>query len=249
LAVPPERLWDLIHAIVLLGGFEVDVLAAEARSILEEQQRDASLDIELLLYDGSRAVALLRWDAVINLRELETRLIDMLADPSLWLAYGAATALEHLPNPSELVNGIETRLAGLNVRNRDLAARLVCILDHQPKRVRMWISHPDCICRRAAAELQADLFTRNLVPASDMERSLLDPDAGVREIVLQGLRGATLSDSLTAHVRTVASDSGAAWMCIRCGFQNKGTSRSCAGCNVVNCDPQKVAHALLAQLH
>ena len=66
----------------------------------------------------------------MNLRELETRLTDMLADPSLWLAYGAATALEHVQNPSELVNDIETRLSGLNVRNRDLAARLVCILDH-----------------------------------------------------------------------------------------------------------------------
>jgi hypothetical protein len=249
LAVLPERLRDLIHATALLGGFEVDVLAAEARSILEEQRRDASLDIELLLYDGGRAVKLRRWDAVMNLRELETRLIDMLADPSLWLASGAATALEHVPNPSELVNDIETRLSELNVRNRDLAARLVCILDHQPERVRVWISHPDCICRRAAAELQADLFTRNLVPASDVERSLLDPDAGVREIVLQGLRGATLNDSLAAHVRTVASDSGALWMCVRCGFQNKGTSHSCAGCNVVSCDPQKAAHALLAQLH
>jgi len=72
LAVPPERLRDLIHAIVLLGGFEVDVLAAEARSILEEQRRDASLDIELLLSDGGRAVEMLRWDVVINLRELET---------------------------------------------------------------------------------------------------------------------------------------------------------------------------------
>jgi hypothetical protein len=180
LAVPLERLRDLIHATALLGGFEVGVLAAEARSILEEQRQDASLDIELLLSDGGRAVELLRWDAVINLRELETRLTDMLADPSLWLAYGAATALEHVPNPSELVKVIETRLAELNVRNRDLAARLVCILDHQPERVRMWISHPDCICRRAAAELQADLFTRNLVPASDVERSLLDrmPECG-----------------------------------------------------------------------
>ena len=67
---------------------------AEARSILEEQRRDASLDIELLLSDGGRAVEMLRWDVVINLRELETRLTNMLADPSLWLAYGAATALE-----------------------------------------------------------------------------------------------------------------------------------------------------------
>ena len=32
LAVPPEQLRDLIHATAILGGFEVDVLAAEARS-------------------------------------------------------------------------------------------------------------------------------------------------------------------------------------------------------------------------
>lgn len=245
---PPESIKLAIEAVVVLGGFDPDVLASLAQVALEEQEKEGRHELTGLLYDDGKPASLTRWNSVKDSRELEGRLVELLGDSSLWLAGVAADALREVPDRHRVVRDIDSRLAEFGPRNRDLAARVIAYLDQTPKRVSTWESDPDGILRRVAARLQASLFARKLIPALGVVKTLSDPDAGVRESVLEGLHGATLPNLLAARIREVTREPGETWTCKWCGHANEGTSRSCEACRTVGPDPEKAAQLLLGEI-
>ena len=200
-----------------------------------------------LLFDDGIKVPLTHWDLVEDARELESRLVEVLGHESSWLPVVAANALLRAPVPSRLIKDIESILSQPNLKNRDLAARVVAELDPTPQRVSTWIHDTDCILRRVAAKLQASLFVRSLAPPEDIAVTLSDPESGVRESVLEGLQGAVLPGVLVARISEIIEDPGEEWLCNWCGHLNAGRSRSCETCRVVGPDPQRAARLLLEE--
>jgi hypothetical protein len=243
-----DSLRSILEVVTILGGFDADILAAEAQLILEEWDQQGHIEMIELLFDDGKEVELTGWDSVKDIHEMESRLVEVLGDESFWLAVVAATALVEAPIPDRMIQDIEPRLSRFNLKNRDLAARVIAYLDQTPQRVNTWITDPDCILRRVAASLQAALFVDTLIPLEDIDHTLSDPEAGVRESVLEGLQGATLPDTLIARIREITNDPGEIWVCERCGHMNAGILRSCETCRIVGPDPQKAAKSLLAAI-
>jgi hypothetical protein len=243
-----DSLRSILEAVATLGGFDADILAAEARLVLEEWEQQGHDEMRGLLFDDGKEVELTGWDSVKDIHAMESRLVEVLGDESFWLAVVAATALVAAPIPDRVVQNIEPRLSRFNLKNRALAARVIANLDPTPQRVSTWITDTDCILRRVAASLQAVLFVDTLIPLEDIILTLSDPEAGVRESALEELQGANLPDALVARIREVVNDPGEIWVCERCGHMNEGTSRSCETCRIVGPDPQKAAKSLLAAI-
>ncbi|MDH3600633.1 MAG: hypothetical protein OEU26_13445 [Candidatus Tectomicrobia bacterium] len=248
LASQPDSLRCILEAVTILGGFDANILASEAQLVLEEWDQQGHHEMRTLLFDDGKKVVLTRWDSVRDIHEMESRLVEVLGDESFWLAVVAATALMEAPIPDRVVQDIEPRLSQFNLKNRDLAAGVIACLEPTPQRVSTWITDTDCILRRVAARLQAALFVHTLIPLEDIAFTLSDPEAGVRESVLEGLQGANLPDTLIARIREVVNDPGEIWICERCGHMNAGTLRSCETCRIVGPDPQKAAKSLLAAI-
>ena len=236
----------MLEAVTILGGFDADILAAEAQLVLEKWDQQGHIEMIELLLDDGKEVELTGWDSVKDIHAMESRLVEVLGDESFWLAVVAATALVEALSPDRVVQDIEPRLSQFNLKNRDSAARVIAYLDPTPRRVSTWITDPDCILRRVAARRQAALFVDTIIPPEDRALTLSDPEAGVREAVLEGLQGAHLPDTLIARIRAVTNDPGEIWICARCGHMNERTFRSCETCRVVGPDPQKAAKSLLA---
>ena len=241
-----DSLRSILEVVTILGGFDADILAAEARLVLEEWDQQRDDEMIGFLFDDGKEVELTCWDSVKDIHKMESRLVEVLGDESSWLAVVAATALMEAPIPDRVIQDIEPRLSQFNLENRDLAAQVIAYLDQTPQRVSIWITDPDCILRRVAARLQAALFVDNLIPPEDIALTLSDPEAGVRESVLEGLRGANLPDTLLTRIREVENDPGKIWICERCGHMNEGTFRSCETCRIIGPNPQKAAKSLLA---
>jgi hypothetical protein len=93
-----DDLHFVVSTVITLGGFNPEVLAAEAGVALAqfgdgEDQVDWSFVV-----DDAQPRPLVHWEAVGDPDALRTRLVDLLGGQP-WLARVAEQALEHIPNP------------------------------------------------------------------------------------------------------------------------------------------------------
>lgn len=244
---PAQDLRDTMKAVQVLGAFDPNILSSQVTNLLTESKSETYHDVSDVLFDGGTARRLDRWTVPEDRVELEGRLVRLLGSKSQWLASLAATALSTSEGDRALVHAIESKIAGLNIENRSIAARLVCHLDQSVARVDGWTSAHDPILREAAAALAGHMFRTTGIAEEKLAKFLSDRDLGVKAATIRSLAGSDLPSSLIEQMRIIAADVGGSWTCRYCELINPGTVRACEKCRVVGPDPQNAAAMLLPQ--
>jgi hypothetical protein len=220
----------LITLTAKLGDFDVGLLSAEAATALTIDARTG--DSMSLLFEGGRRRAMRHWSESNTQHDLE--ILVTLLDSTRWIARIAAAALEQCPHP-ETSDRIEAVIPTLRLGvNRLRAGETVIKLDSElRKRAARWQRSSDPFVRHLAAWCfardQADKpLTENLASA------LSDPDRGVRETAIRGLRGRHVSPSVQRHLESLTSEAEATgYTCMHCGKQNDADAGSCVDCQIV----------------
>lgn len=245
-----ERVPALVEAIVSvaarLSGLPLDVVAAEARVLLDES--DGENGTHNMLDVPGRAHRLERWEAITDRDDAMATLVKALG-VGQWLSLVAFNALIGTPlSEAELeeVEAVARKAPG--VANSKSAALLRCAHAPDPDVTARWLLHTGEAAMRAGVAwfVAARGAHEGSFPA-DLVESLLDHrDDYVRASFLAEMAGDEAPDEVR-HAVAAADWSARRWTCTHCGTINDAGARSCGRCNVIPSDAASAAKALLAE--
>lgn len=234
LARHPQEYPRWIGAVATLGGFDVSLLSAEARSFLRELSDDATS--EFFIYKDGRERRADKWERVADI----TAMLDDLAGTLGTLPQPASQQLMYAfascPDHEQAAARAMEILPQLRIWAATLAARiiLVCLAEISEERATeqasRWLNHEEPMVRIAAAWWFS--ISLQLAPANDAEwrRSLEDSDWSVRRAALSRLEEVALNSNQVRRLEALASEHAGNYTCSRCGTVNKSTS-ACTNCH------------------
>jgi hypothetical protein len=231
-----EGLASLVGIAARLGDFDLATLAAQAKVAQSLEESDES-GWSLLFYAGHPRPLKL-WQRVDGLATVR-RLLPVVAS-SDWQARVATDALGYCPCP-EAPRLIADLMPSLTPISRIHAGNaIICIGAELDSQLAHWAGSADPFQRMLAAWWRArELEGTALV--EHVRQALNDPDRGVREAALRGLRAGRLPDAIRDLLKTSPDALNACgYACLRCGAAN-GTVSSCSNCRTVGPDVTKWA--------
>lgn len=218
----------LIDLVARLGDFDLALLAAEAavaRAL--EQQRESGWSI---VFYGGRRRPLIHWTRVDGIAATGV-LLSQLGGPR-WLSRVASEALWGCPDATigDRIEEIMDTLVPVNRLHAGTA--IVQIGGNLDNRVKRWAMSPDPFMRQLAVWWRATVLEGAALTAH-VAAALGDPDRGVRDAAVQGLRGKDLPDALRVFLaQPPTAFDACGYVCARCQTIN-GPTTSCANCRVV----------------
>lgn len=245
-----------IRSAAELGSFDLGVLAAQARTVLED--REAGDETRSVVYDAGVARKLNGWAAVRDPEHRLAKLIEAISGIPYQASGRLMVAIVGTPIHRAAVELLESELSRYRIWARTLVARaIVIILSAIPEvgtteadaRAGVWLYDADPLIRRAAGTWWGFRRRSATEPgAAEFERCLDDSDAGVVEEAISMLDPATLDDDLRERLRAVRAIKGRAWVCTHCGHDNPpGRRVGCDECSTSGPDPAEAVDELLGE--
>ena len=222
----PIRMRELAQAAIVLGGFDADKLASEARVFQHETELQEDDSLSQIIYMPGVDREMDRWDRVSEPDPLVDELIRHLGGVR-FSAYRAAAALAAAPQGCgvhnkviaklDLMKGWRLRLGGLLALDTSRDDRMALDLAAD------WLEEGRTRLRGVSGSFVALAFPR----AKDLFISALaDRDSGVRAEAVESLDAKYLNGDLRAAIEN-ARDGSTEWECIWCTHQNQPSSESC----------------------
>jgi len=235
-----------VRLVAALGGFDVDVLSAQAQLVLDETT-DEDHAAFYSLFDGAQAVSLEHWESVTDKGDGLDLALELLSGGRA-LARVSARALATHPNRAVVATRVEDRLPVLGYQSKLPAVWVaVNLADDSDAAVDRQLTSGDAATRVALASI-IDLHVDGQPTA--LGRTLaMDEERDVQLAALASLGEAPEPQpELNALIARIADSPSALFRCRHCGTRNEADSDSCTSCNIVTRRPSIVARELLAKI-
>lgn len=243
----PARVRELIHAAVVLGGFDADKLASEARLLQRETEAHERSSLSQIIYIPGVDRELNRWSRVGEPDPMVDDLTRHLGGVR-FSAHRAAAALAAAPqslgvhgkvlSKLDRMRGWRLQLGGLlaleTASNEGAALELAA----------EWSKEGKAPLRRMAGQFAAVAIPTLPEARSLFVLSLADRDSGVRAEAVDSFDAGNLDRELRNAIE-VARDGSTEWECRWCTHQNPQPTGSCAKCQSVDPELSQKIDALL----
>lgn len=224
--------WIKIAAV--LGGFDLGVIAAQARIVLDDMEGEYGT--EKLAYDKGSQATLNRWDRLQDPTAALQHLVEMLGLASHQVMERVGRAVAYAPAELGAVRLLEARVKVLLGWSRWYVSRLIVLIAPDgAERAKALAADTDPILRSIGAWYLAYRYLKSDGASGHEIFALLeDPDESVREAIVNGL--AILNERLDEPAKQALKELRAAprqpWVCRNCGDLNPPQPRSaCVGCS------------------
>jgi ribosomal protein L40E len=240
---------QFVQAVVVLGGFDPRVLAAQAATLEKERDSDASGVNRAFwsLMDVHPAAPLVHWAASSEpaaLRELLLKALRIGGDGARWVAAKALIA-----HPDKGAAGAGVRLV---IENGSPSSALPAVWAYLNLTADIDAAAGELAgtrktsVREAVARIIPPVQDGQLVPlAYTLAR---DPVRQVQLAVLQHLKNDEELRLARSMLEEIATTVDTEFTCQRCGTVNPAAADSCTSCHIVADRPSKVAIRLLKKL-
>lgn len=243
----PARMRELVNAAIVLGGFDADKLASEARLLRHQADlREGSSRSQIVFLPGVDR-GLDRWSRVREPTQLVDELLRQLGGVS-FSAHRAAAALAAAPQSLEVHGKVLSKLDLMKGRRLELGGLLALETSSSEgealELAAGWSREGQPPLRRIAGR-----FAAAALPSLGKARglfiiSLTDHDSGVRAEAVDSLDAGSLDSELRVAIEA-ARDGSTDWECRWCTHQNRQSSGSCEECQSVGPELRQKINALL----
>ncbi len=235
---------QILRLVAALGGFDIDVLGAQASLVVERMKAAGDNAPFFSLFDQARRRDLDRWQS-INDHASAVRLIGTLFTDGLGNALVALNALWEFPDPdlaAPMLRDLLSRVSS-SPRHQRLVALTLHSLHGTPE-PGCWLDSDDPVLRAVLASICPATIHGRLNPI--LSKLLDDDDCNVRAEAIRRLEKVRVSGRRALLARLAASpDPG--WMCWSCCTVNPPGQSSCRkkGCYGAAPEPADIATRLL----
>jgi hypothetical protein len=240
----PIRTRGLARAAIVLGGFNADKLASEARAFQHETELQGNDSLSEIIYMPGVDRELNRWDGVSEPDQMVEELIHHLGGVR-FSAHRAAAALAAAPQSLGVHNKVIAKL-GLMKGWRLRLGGLLALETSRDDRVALDLVADWLEDGRARLRGVSGGFAALALPgARDLFISALaDRDSGVRAEAVESVDAKDLNEKLRTAIKN-ARDGSTEWECIWCTHQNQGAPESCEECQSVGPELSRKINTLL----
>lgn len=249
-----ERRWPAttsawIRAIAELGGFDLGVLAAQARAVVDDM--DAGDATDDLLGDAGRARKPVNWSAAGDVGATLEGLVTAIGHLPRQSGYQLMVAIATSSDPHRAVELLEARLEALRLWAVTLAAHILLLAESQipdtgataaDVRARRWLDHQDPFVRSAAAQWWGFRRATSDAGNDEFERCIADADRGVRTDAVQSIKVQAMTDPIRHQLERLRAEPRCGWRCDSCGHQNPAETR--LGCEECSTSGPNLSEAL-----
>lgn len=244
----PELARPWIEAAIVLGGFDAELLAAEACQILAELEDDD--DVTSMLFDGGKARPLTEWSVVESPEEMVQQLISTIGRASRQVTVAICTALEGTPTELGVVDLLAVRVGQLRAWSHWFAAiTLLNIAPDAEAIAQKWQASDDPLLRSPAAMRWVWKLAADGAGEDNVLLALRDTDDDVRDLTVQMLPESwELPPPIRSRLEEMVGEPSGGWRCRWCGTDNPASNESaCSDCHSSGPEPSSHARKRLEQ--
>ncbi len=237
LARDPDEVRGWVIAIARLAGFDLPLLAAQARFLAAELAAvDDEAEARFFIYEHGQTRLVENWTDVTDPEPLIDDLVGALGVVPQQASHALMHAFHACPDPELVVARVKKQLPNLLIWAANLAARIiiVCLAKIDTERAfdqaLVWCEHEEPMVRCAAASWLSAGVRSKRSDDRGWRRCLQDDDWSVRRAALSALDGVSLTDEQQELVRALPEAPPGEWTCTRCATVNPSTS-ACRTCH------------------
>jgi hypothetical protein len=235
---------QILRLVAALGGFNIDVLSAQASLVAERMNATGDNAPFFSLFDQARKRDIDRWQSIDN-QMSAVRMIGTLFTDGLGNARVALNALWEFPSPdlaAPMLRDLLSRVRSSPRHQRLVALTLYSL--HGTPEPECWLDSDDPVLRAVLATICPAAIRNRLNPI--LSKLLDDDDGNVRAEAIRRLEEVRTSGRQALLVRLAARpDPG--WMCWSCRTVNPPGQSSCRNkdCHGAAPEPAEIAACLL----
>jgi hypothetical protein len=239
-----EDLLSLAKIVLILGGFDAGILAAQARIMLSRIEAFGDNDPFFALFDQPAPRSLDNWHQMPDQAKAVQVLIRAFFNghgPALV----AANALRESPVAHLAVPLLTNALPEFESepKNQRIAASTLLSLTNGAE-ITEWATSRNPVLRRISAE-EVPIEQDGKLTA-EIHELLTDHDGHVVESAIERLRENLTPQKIT-ELACVSENQNPGWMCLHCCTSNGQGRTSCLQCHIVGPDPSRKAAEILAR--